>query len=342
MKNILLATIALFALASCSKFQEANEPDLANGSNVTVSFIAEPNDAVPTRAFFDQTTTTESWESSLNSLTILVFDPSGKLIVQRNFSTAEISAKKATFALPRSSTGTTCSFYAIANRTLPSIGSTTVLAGVMDEEPSAYNGAFADVTTKSQRTGGFVMSGMLSKTVGAVNTVTDVPITIKRVVAKVAVQTTMASDFSTRYPGKVRINKTTISRTTGGSSLISASPVKTSGTPFSYAQAPVEASSAFNNLFYIYENSTLAAGSRVLLTLDATYDRDGNFTSTDDQVPITYTCEINGTSGNGSILRNGYYRVSISISGLVGQDINAVITVANWETPVTQTVNLGQ
>ncbi len=64
--------MALFALASCSKFQETNEPDIVNGSNVTVSFIAEPNDAVPTRAFFDQTTTTESWDSLAQ-----LFDHSG-------------------------------------------------------------------------------------------------------------------------------------------------------------------------------------------------------------------------------------------------------------------------
>lgn len=113
-------------------------------------------------------------------------------------------------------------------------------------------------------------------------------------------------------------------------------------TPFSHTQTANEVSSAFNNLFYIYENGNLSAGSRVLLTMEGTYDRDGNFSTTGDQMPITYTCEISGTSNNGSILRNGYYRVAVSISGLMGQDVSTTVTVADWEAPLTQSINLGQ
>ena len=41
-------------------------------------------------------------------------------------------------------------------------------------------------------------------------------------------------------------------------------------------------------------------------------------------------------------MRNGYYRVAVGIAGLAGQDVVADITVANWETPTTQNINLGQ
>ena len=261
-------------------------------------------------------------------------------MVQRKFTGVELSNKKATFALPRSAAGTTCKFYAVANRTLPEIATEAAIKGIQDEEPAAYNGTFAEITTKAKRADGFVMSGTVSKAVGAVNTITDVPITLKRTVAKIAVQTTLAAD-SSRYSGKVRINTTTISRAAGSTSLIPPAGVSTAA-PFSHTQAASEVSLAFNNLYYIYENGTLAAGSRVLLTLEGTYDRDGNFSTTGDQIPITYTCEISGTSNNGSIIRNGYYRVSVSITGLMGQDVNANVTVADWETPVTQSINLGQ
>ncbi len=43
----------------------------------------------------------------------------------------------------------------------------------------------------------------------------------------------------------------------------------------------------------------------------------------------------------GQILRNGYYRVAANITGLVGQDCQVSVTVADWETPVTQSVDLG-
>ena len=85
-----------------------------------------------------------------------------------------------------------------------------------------------------------------------------------------------------------------------------------------------------------------AVGSRVLLTLEAIYDKDGNFSTAGDQTPVTYEVELKGTSDNGTILRNGYYRVAVSLAGLTGQDVSATITVADWETPVTQNINLGQ
>ena len=43
----------------------------------------------------------------------------------------------------------------------------------------------------------------------------------------------------------------------------------------------------------------------------------------------------------GEILRNGYYRIAANITGLVGQDCVVSVSVADWETPVTQSVELG-
>ena len=332
--------MATLALASCAKELETQALVDFDGSQVSVSFVAEPN-TLQTRAFFDNAASTETWEKSLSSLSIYVFNSSGSLLVQRKFTSAELTNKKAIFALPRSAAGTTCNFYAVANRTLPEIANEAAIKGILEEDPAAYNGTFAEVTTKAKRTAGFVMSGMVSKAVGAINTTTEVPVTLKRTVAKIAVQTTLSADFSSRYSGKVRINTTTISRAAGRTTHKTPAGASTA-TPFSHTQTANEVSSAFNNLFYIYENGTLSAGSRVLLTMEGTYDRDGNFSTTGDQMPITYTCEISGTSNNGSILRNGYYRVAVSISGLMGQDVSTTVTVADWEAPLTQSINLGQ
>ena len=59
------------------------------------------------------------------------------------------------------------------------------------------------------------------------------------------------------------------------------------------------------------------------------FDTDGSLT-------------VRRKSENGTILRNDYYRVTVSPAGLTGQDVNTTITVADWETPVTQNINLGQ
>lgn len=57
MNKLLIAATALFALASCAKEQvNDTQTPAADGGNVMVSFVAEPN---TTRAFFDPSTATE-------------------------------------------------------------------------------------------------------------------------------------------------------------------------------------------------------------------------------------------------------------------------------------------
>lgn len=185
------------------------------------------------------------------------------------------------------------------------------------------------------------MSGTATKTVAAVGQATDVAITLGRDVAKIAVQSSLSTDFASKYPGKVKVNSAILSRAASQTPYFGGTAVPGTMT-YTHTQTPQEASGKYNNLLYIFENGTLSAGSRVLLTLEATYDRDGDFSTTGDQTPITYEVELKGTSDNGTILRNGYYRVAVSLAGLTGQDVSATITVADWETPVTQTINLGQ
>ena len=50
----------------------------------------------------------------MSSLSIFVFDDAGNLIIRRDLTSGELAAKSATFSLPKSSAGTTCSFYAVA------------------------------------------------------------------------------------------------------------------------------------------------------------------------------------------------------------------------------------
>ncbi len=276
----------------------------------------------------------------MSSLSVLAFDASGNLIVQRNFTASEIEAKKATFALPESSSGTTVSFYAIANATLGSITTKAELLSLVENSAADYNGPFAEVSAKCKRNGGFLMTGSQSREIAAAGASTDVTIALQRTVAKVAVRTSLSSDFASKYPGKVRINTAAISKAASRTPYFGGTAAPGAMT-FGYTQPSGESSGTYSNLFYLFENGPLAAGSRVLLTLDGIYDRDGNFGTTDDQTPVTYTVELTGTA-NGQLLRNGYYRIAIDVSGLTGQDVTATVTVADWQTPVTQTVSLGQ
>ena len=341
MKKILFAATALVAalFASCDKAPEIMnplQPGTADGARVTITLSGADAE---TRAFFDNTATAEAWEKSLSSLSVFAFDNGGGLIVRRDFTSAELASKSATFALPKSTAGTECSFYAVANYDASSAKTRAALTALVENSAATYNGTFAEVSTAAKRSGGFVMSGSVTKTVGAVNTTTSVGITLKRTVAKVAVQTTVDPSFANKYSGTLAINSVKLSKAASQSLVVAGTP--TPGTmTFSHMQTPAAASENYNALFYCFENGALAVGNRVLLEINATYDSDGSASTPDDRSEVTYSVELTGKA-TGEILRNGYYRIAANITGLVGQDCAVTVTVADWETPVTQNVELG-
>ena len=257
--------------------------------------------------------------------------------MRRNFTSAELSSRRSTFALPRSTAGKSIEFYALANAAVDeNITTKTALLALTEETPGSYNGTFANVSSKALRSGGFLMSGTATKSIGAAGTTTEVAITLRRDVAKVAVQASLSPAFADKYPGTVRITSVKLSRSAMQTPYFGGTP-KTGAMTFTHTQTPGETSGRFNALFYCFENAALASGSRVLLTLDGVYDRDGKTSTTSDQVPISYEVELSGTAGNGQLARNGYYRVAIGLTGLTGQDVTASITVAPWETPSLKT-----
>lgn len=248
--------------------------------------------------------------------------------------------RQATFALPGAAAGKNIEFFALANTTIGDVATKSALMALTENTPQNYNGTFAQVSAAAVRPGGFLMSGSTVKA-PASGSATAVSVTLKRNVAKIAVQTSLSSDFSSKYLGKVKITSVVLSRAATQTPFF-AGALNTGRMTFAHPQTSVESSGKFNNLFYCFENGALTAGSRVLLTLEGLYDKDGDFSTVADQQPVTYEVELSGASGNGQLLRNGYYRVGITIAGLTGQSVNATITVADWETPVTQNVSLGE
>lgn len=342
MKKLIFAAMAAATVfASCSK----NTDNAIPGNDPTapqVQITLGSDDA--TRAFFDNTADAEAWEKEIRTLCIYVLDQSGHFIVKHTLTGAEIAAKTARLSLPNSAVGTTCSFYAAAN---VDYGDMVTHVGVnnMFEETvlDDYNGAFSAVTTGSKRAAGFVMTGKSTATIAAEGSSTIVGITLKRTVAKVAVKAVVSDEFAASYgAGTVVITSTQISRAnartysypyTGGSLA------KTY--LYSYTQESEILSGAYANQFFIYENPTAANNEgKVLLTLDGYYDMDGSGATTDDRLDVQYKIYLDG-SGNGEIRRNGYYRIEAAINGLSGDGVTVNFTVADWETPVTQTVELG-
>ena len=330
MKKILFAAAAIAAalFASCDKTDDTLDPAMPETSDTArIAITLTGADEADTRAFFDTSAKAEAWESSLSSLSVFAFDNSGALIIRRDFTSSELASKSATFALPKSAAGTECSFYAVANYDASSAKTRAALT------------ALAEVSSAAKRSGGFVMSGSTSKTIGAVNSTTSVGITLKRTVAKVALQTTIDPSFADKYAGELTINSVKLSKAASQSSVVAGTPTP-GAMSYTHTQTLAAASGKYNALFYCFENGSLTAGNRVLLEINATYDLDGNGSTTDDRSEVTYSVELTGKAA-GEILRNGYYRIAANITGLVGQDCAVTVTVADWETPVTQSVELG-
>jgi len=306
MKNHLFAVAALAALtfASCDKDNEQPSPTPVDTDGTCVRITLCEAEGGDTRTFFDTTAAAEAWEKTLTSLCVLAFDDAGSLLVRRDFTSSELTAKSATFALPKSAAGTTCTFYAVANLDVTDVKSAAGVQSLVERSAAAYNGTFAEVSTKAKRPGGFVMSGFKTQTVGAVNSTTAVGITLKRTVAKVALQTTIDPSFAEKYGGTLTIHSVKLSKAASQTLVMAGTPAPGAMT-FTHTQTPAAASGKHNSLFYVYENGPLAAGSRVLLEIGATYDMDGNAATADDRSDVTYSVELSGKAA-GDILRNGY------------------------------------
>ena len=200
------------------------------------------------------------------------------------------------------------------------------------------------------------MTGSATQVIAQAGQTTTVQIALKRLVSKVAVQATTDSKFASAYPGRVRIASATVSRAASSVFYFDVGTSHSGGTQnreysgetmplsaaqtFSHTQAAKEQSGKYANLFYIYGNEDDKAAESVLLTLEGIYDHDGDFGTTDDQMPVSYEIELAGDSGK-AINRNTYRRVTVNISGLTGADVAVTITPADWEGPFNQDVNIG-
>ncbi len=356
MKNFFMKLVAITTMLALVTACEKNHinPTPANGGKEGEIELILKNESVAdgTRAFGSGTT--ESWEKSISSAVLIVYNTSGTQILRRVLTAAEVNGSTTTpikFVLPGVSAEATCDFYVIINRTVAdNITTKTGLLAELESDVASYNSTYANVTTKAMRTGGFVMTGTANAKI--VSGTTAVAITVKRVVAKVEIQTTMTDSFRSKYGnGCVELKKITLSKGAEKSYLIDQTTSKyaTVSSSFTSAQdaycdktgASKTNAYKYNNLFYINEKAAAAAGSRIKVVLDAVYDADGNLSTTTDQLAVTYETELTGTTG-GKIVRNGSYKINAKLDGLTGQDVTLAVTIANWDALSTQDVNLGQ
>ena len=338
MKKTILFSLwasACFAFLSCSKDQ-VNDVVTDNGS-ITIRFTQSN---AFTRSLFDNTAAAEPWERAVNSITLYFYD-AAKLLVERNLTADEIAAGRVVFSLPRSFSGTG-TIYAIANRSIEEdVSVENRIQAIIESDAGAYNGTIEEVSSKSVRNGGFLLSGFVSHNFTAsVSNKTDIAIVLRRTVAKVHLKTVIAPLFYQRYPGKLKITSVQLKNAALQTFVFDNNGIYMGAMGYSHTQLPVFHDNDYYNLFYLFENPPLPAESCVTMAITGIWDRDGDFDTVTDQEEVIYYAPVAGTK-DGEIKRNGCYFVTANITGLGGNAVDCTITVSDWESPVNESVEAG-
>ena len=342
MKKLFFAAVAALSVLFTSCSNELDETPNAPAGNEEGSFVKislSGGQAPGLRSFYDNTAQAEPWEKTLHSLTVYVYNATNGIFSRRAFTAEELSSLSVSFCLPASQPGDNCEFTAIANLQTPVNNRAALLA--LLENSNLYNGKFSTATTGAIRPDGFVMTGKTAKTLSSDGSITPVSITIRRTVAKVAVETVVAPEFYSKYPGSdIQVSSASVVRGASTSHVVEQTTPSTGTMNYSFTQLsdynPVTA--GYGNLFYLFENGETAASNRVTLEINATFDLDGAW-STPDQYPMTYRVELGDEEGR--IVRNSYYRIQARIVGLSDNEVKVEIQVADWEGPCNQTVSVG-
>lgn len=308
MKKILWAALAaITALTSCDKAELPGPQDYDVYVTVTCGITAEDP---ATRSFFDNNATPEPWETEIRSATIFGYTQSGHMVLRHEMTPVELVAGKATLRLLKA----TYDFYVVANYDVTEdVYGRSKLLAYMEREIEQYNGTAAQVFNASKRAGGFVMTGQM---MGVDPTqVQSFLCNLKRTITKIALRVTVAPTLSAAYPnGKLRLDNACMTGMATAATLFSTySEIRTT---IRLNQAPAPSGdNIWENLFYAYWNTPLQASEYPVVTLTGVFDRDGNFATITDQQAVTYKVTLN-PEGDGSIRRNGYYRIEARINQL--------------------------
>ncbi len=336
-----MAAAALFA--SCNKNTDIDTTEILppGGPQVEITLRSEGQ----TRAFFDETAAAEPWESEIHALSVHVFDQSGTLIIKRTLTTGEIAARSVRISLPNSAAGTTCSFYVSTGSDYGTMGTRDEIVQKKIQTVGADNSRdFSEVAQNHGNGQGFIMSGFATATIAVAGSATTVGVTVRRLVAKIAVRAKVAEAFqASLHTGTITIDNATVSQG-NSASYVFHNPAGTYTDPFTFTHTQqTDRSGAYTQaLFYVNETPPVPTDAqKLILTLTGYYDADGNSSSTNDRSTLEYRIVLDG-SGGGEIKRNGYYRVDATIHGFSGDGASVNITAADWEGPFTQAVNLGQ
>ncbi len=333
-KIIKVFLMTLVILTACAKEEADFQDTIENDEKITVRFSYHTQE-VNTRAFFENNTSGEPWETEVATLDLFIMGTSKPYFnLHKSLTSEEIESKEVKIGLPESQIGKSLYFYAVANKEIELPDEYGGLLGFIEtDSPALYNGTFEEVTSRSLRPEGFVMSGYISTAKSSDGSITVVPIELSRVVNKIAIKTEIAPTFSEFYNGGViEVRNVTISNRPPIAYLFKQHNRYLDDYSYSHSQIPGVINGDYCSLFYCYEGL-----SKATITLDCVFDEDGDLSTTSDQIPVSYTIPFN--QGH---KRNTYHRITATIKGLGGENVHTLFTGSEeWENSMDSNYILG-
>lgn len=259
-------------------------------------------------------TVAETWEKKINTAAIYIFNPAGKTVRAYTLTTAQITAintgtnRIINMVIPGNLA--TCDVYFVANTT-PSASITTKTAFLtsFEQDITYYNGVYADVTTKALRTNGFVLTGKQDGVVLNASQTTAVGITLRRIVAKIAIDISFTAVLNL---GTLTLNNVTLTNSSPYSNLFPLNSANAGGSAFTLSQIPApNGTNKYRAFFYIYEND--ARASTAAPTINISGSGMILIISTPFSYRIPLSGDLSGSTATGKITRNTVYYINISV-----------------------------
>lgn len=342
MKNIFIIMAAALAaiLPSCSKDDDvatsAVTPE-STSKEVTIKLTSD----IITKAFFDPSASAETWEKQVNSATIILdhysdMSSSPDQSIHEVFLASDFSDNSVTISLQDVNVGDVLAASVVANVETPEgIYATRIYEDFIKYlGVEYYNGTFAEVYNGAKRSEGFPLYAIGYIAIEDLDAAV-MPLTLSRSVSKIAIETTISDNFNNpdQFPGDLRVDA--ITAYTSYDRYVDLDEYDT------HYQASNKSGDKFQNLFY------MAHSNKHEFHLSATYDADGDFTTTDDQTPVSYIFALLNDYGESiELLVNRYYRVSVNINSADVDtssecDIDISLSVSDWEQTADQNVDIG-
>ncbi len=335
-----MAVCAMLAVSCAKEHEPIPVPQPEAGTPVRLTFGVPGNFS---RAFFDEAAAAEPWEKTIDNMTLYAINTHGKQVMRKEFGREEIGAMSAELLVPGVTMGEAVTFYVLANRaSYPVLMTENDFHSVTDRDIYAYNGnngAFEDISSRAMRPYGFAMSGKTTMTLIGDGRMNHVPITLKRLVAKIAVRIDIDPSYKQNYPGEIIVSGIDMTNKAiftpwlfNGYRTRHTNPDASQ----TFQQKPVLIDGKYCAIFYTFEQGPPSFGpeDKAVLSIQTQYSPSGSFGSGNTVYRNYFHIPLEG-SGDGEIRRNGYYRVKGTVADLYTFRTQSAVEVSEWEMPVT-------